>query len=222
MFALEYAGFGDGVLFGCRVNAEDGMIVVAPGVVLRAGVPYRLKEAFRIPYAPEGAYRYVNLRFADEEAQSEDIVFRGAEIVLDDAPAGENGMELGRFKLKAGARLRGDHVDFEDLDTEFDTLNAIRVPCACRGGQTLLPFITEFFAKEALSHRPENPLDLHFAFLCLQEDRVNLSVLQGYLRIESSDLHELYLALTRKLADIRGAGGAAIRKERLAHKIIVD
>jgi hypothetical protein len=215
LVALEYASFGDGVLFGCRVNAAGGELAVAPGAVLRAGVLYRLTGAFQIPYAPSDAFQYINLRFSDE-SQSADIVSHCAEIVLDSAPADENRMELGRFKLKEGARLRSDYVDFEDISTEYDTLNTVHVPCACRGGQTLLPFITEYFAKEALSYRPENPIDLQFAFLCLQTDRVNLPVLQGYLRSDDTDLRELYHALSRKLSDIRSGRSTTVQKERSA------
>jgi hypothetical protein len=219
--ALEYADFGDGVLFGCRISVENDMLVVDPGIVLGAGILYRLNEPAKVSYAPCDAFRYINLHFANEP-QNTDIVSHYAEITLDSAPAGETGMELGRFKLKTGAALRSEYVDFEDMDTEFDTLNRIYAPCACRGGQTLLPGITEFFAKEALSCRPENPIDLQFAFMCLQGDRVNLPVLQGYLQTAGDDPHELYLALTRKLAGIRSGRSEATQKERLARKILVD
>jgi hypothetical protein len=218
--ALEYAGYSDGILLGCRLAASD-TICAAPGVILRRGVFYRMMKPFMLPYEPADALRYVNVRFT-EDALSEDIVSRSAEIVLEDAPAGEDGMELARFKLKNGSRLRSDYTDFEDLDTEFDTLRLTHAPCAGKGGNTLHPFITEYFAKEALACRPENPLDIQFAFFCIQNSRVNLGVLRHYTGEESGDTHRLYLALRKKLADIRAGRSERPKAERQYRKISVD
>jgi hypothetical protein len=218
---LEYADHANGVLFGCRVSAS-GTIRVEPGVIVRDGVFYGMTEAFLLSFGPRDATQYVNVRFTEDKISNERIALRVAEIVLEESPAGEDGMELARFKLKEGARLRSDYVDFDDLDTEFDTLRPTRAPCAGRGGQTLLPFVTEFFAKEALSCRPQNPTDVGFAFLCLQESRVHPAVLQSYLDTKTENLRELYLGLRKRLAVIKSGRSAPAPAERRIRKILVD
>jgi hypothetical protein len=219
--ALEYADHANGVLFGCRISANDA-IRIEPGVILRGGVFYGMTEAFLLSFGPRDTVQYVNVRFTEDRVSKEYLVIRVAEIVLEESPAGEDGMELARFKLNEGARLRSDYVDFDDLDTEFDTLRLTGAPCAGRGGQTLLPFITEFFAKEALSYRPQNPTDVGFAFLCLQENRVHLSVLQSYLDTKTENLRELYIGLRKRLAVIKSGRSAPAPAERRIRKILVD
>jgi hypothetical protein len=178
------------------------------------------KEA-RITYKQNDAVQYLKLRFSEKDSE-EDVIGRAAEIILETCPVDKDEIELAGFKLKPGARLRDDYVNFDDLDTEFDTLWLTHTPCAGKGGNTLLPFITEFFAKEALSCRPENPLDIGFAFFCLQNSRVNPAVLQQYTGEESDDPHKLYLALAGKLADIRAGMREQAKEERRPRKILVD
>jgi hypothetical protein len=219
--ALEYADFSDGVLFGCRAVAGEAL-TVRPGVVLYGGALYRMTKPFLLPYEPRDAATYVNILFSDEAVTEEDVTVRRSAISLCDSPAGAGGIELARFKLKSGARLRDDYTDFGDLDTEYDTLNPIYAPCASKGGKTLLPHVTEFFAKEALSFRPKDPADICFAMLCFAGDRVPLPLLQSYLETKSTDPHELYRSLQRKLAVIRSGRSAEAREERILRKIFVD
>jgi hypothetical protein len=220
METLRYADYADGILFGCRVRANTA-VTVSPGVILKGGVFYRMTAPVDIPYESGNDMQYLKVRFGGERGE-DDISERSAEIVLEATPKGEIEMELARFRLKEGARLRSDYTGFDDLDTEFDTLCVLYSPCAAPGGGTLLPFVTSLFAEEALSRMPENPLDAGFAMLCLQGERVNPAVLRRYLGTDSADIHSLYTALSRKLASFGNSGNANTRKTIPLRKILVD
>jgi hypothetical protein len=221
MEAARYAGYGNGVLFGCHVTAADNAINAAPGVILSDGCFYRLNEPFSLAYKSGDAMQYINAVFTDESPKA-GIHARRAEIVLSEKPASDRQLELARFKLKSGARLRSDYTGFDDLITEFDTLNPVFCPQACEGGRTLRPYITKMFGKEALDCEPENPADMIFGMMCLQEDHINLSVLQAYLGRKNTDLRELYLALAERLAVIRSSRSTAGRMRKAPPKIMVD
>ena len=220
MESLRYVDYADGILFGCRVSADDA-IVVSPGVVLHEGLFYRMTESARISYAPSEGTKYLKIRFSSR-APEEDILERRADIVVEDAPPDESEEELARFKLKEGARLRSDYTGFDDLDTEFDTLCVLHSPCAARGGKTLLPFVTTLFAQEALLCGPENPSDVGFAMLCLQSERVTCFVLKSFLDAESAEPLALYGALKKKLASIRAGKSKEQNVKHGPRKISVD
>jgi hypothetical protein len=223
MESLRHADYADGILFGCRVSSDENKaITISPGVILKAGVFYRLTVPASVPYGPSDETQYLKARFGLADADEEDISKKSAEIALGVSPAIKGEIELARFKLKEGARLRSDYTGFDDLDTEFDTLCVLHSPCAAPGGNTLLPFVTRFFAEEALSHNPENPLDAFFAMFCLQSERVTGGVLRYYLGTSDTEPFGLYKALSVKLAALKGANVTNANPARTFRKILVD
>jgi hypothetical protein len=221
MASLRYEAYADGILFGCRVYA-DAAIVISAGVILRKGVFYRLTAPAAIPYGPLEETQYLKARFDPADTVEEDILKKNAEIVLDIAPTAKDEIELARFVLKEGARLRSDYTGFDDLDTAYDTLCVLHAPCAAPGGQTLLPFVTALFAEEALFQNPENPVDIQFAMLCLQSERVHPAVLRRYLGAAHTDLFGLYTALSEKLTALKKAKREEVKAPRTLRKILVD
>lgn len=126
-----------------------------------------------------------------------------------------NEIELGRFKLKEGAVLRSDYQDFADMATEFNTWSAIRAPYAAWQKSTLRPEITSCFATELLRCRSAETLDMSFALLCLNSERVQREALLQYLGSRSGEYRdytngELHRQLVLILQEVsRGGRGQA-------------
>ena len=146
---LMLDNYADGVVSGCRLQTTDTLLTLRPGIILRDGFLYLIKEPMSVEYAPTEQYVMLKLNF-EPEHETENFAQRNVSISL--SPLVElapNEMELCRFKLKKGAILRANYVDFFDRVTEFDTVNAINRPHAAVGSSTLSPDITLAFAIEA-------------------------------------------------------------------------
>jgi hypothetical protein len=91
-------------------------------------------------------------------------------------------MEMGRFKLKKGSRLRTQYKDFWDMGTEYDTVNLIHVQQAARYSPTLSPAITTHFAREAFQYLNGHPLDSAFCTVCLAtREPVGRELIEKYI-----------------------------------------
>ena len=100
---------------------------------------FMLKNSLSVSYKPTNITTLLKLCISGE-LRDADCVYREAELRLeasDELRSGE--LEICRFKLQDGARLRCEYQDFEDRSTEYDTLNRIYTPCAALDEPTLLP-----------------------------------------------------------------------------------
>ena len=77
-------------------------------------------------------------------------------------------VELCRFKLKDGARLRTEYKDFYDIQTEYDTLNLAHATWSAADGNSLSKEVTDFFARKVLACEEAGEGDRQFAYLLLQ------------------------------------------------------
>ena len=85
-------------------------------------------------------------------------------IYLDSiAPDPAEEIELCRFRLQEGARLRYIYENFADCITEFDTIHLVNVPWASPDKPSLHPIILKQFAVEILKKRDKDALDSSFA-----------------------------------------------------------
>ena len=122
----------------------------------------------------------------------------------------EQELELARFKLQAGARLRSDYVDFYDYETEFDTVNRIYVPYAAPDHPGIWPQILKSFARELLKYAVTDPWDCAFCLQCLQrKEAMPYEAVRAYLHARLGQNKEytnmqMYGALKKIL---REAGG---------------
>jgi len=122
----------------------------------------------------------LKLRFLPQ-SESKDFILFKTDIFLDDTTElREDEMEICRFKLKAGSRLRQDYVDFHDLNTEFDTLNILHVPYAGMDLPTIAPYVTRYFAKEAYPLTVGNPLTTLLPGCASTAGRLLYSFIAGY------------------------------------------
>ncbi|GAC41165.1 hypothetical protein [Paenibacillus popilliae] len=179
---ITYQSYSSGVLAGTEVWVGPHSLTVGKGIVKHEGRIYMLKQEHELPYRSTGRETVLKIRFHAKQPSSDFTTLPG-EIVLDeDTPEVKaDELELGRFKLREGAWLRGDYQSFADLSTEFNTLNVIHVPYAGLGQSTLSPFVLRYFAQELLKTGTEHAYDAAFAMLCLNGGAVERDVIQHYL-----------------------------------------
>jgi len=164
---IRYHEYSDGIIAGCELIEEGMKIGLNHGLVKFGGRLYKLSEKALLPYEPTDAWTVLKLRFGPK-IQHKEYEHYAAELVLDeDVEIKANEMEMGRFKLKKGSRLRTQYKDFWDMVTEYDTVHLIQVKQAAMYESTLSPAITMHFAREAFSYLESNPLDIAFCTACL-------------------------------------------------------
>lgn len=168
LFDLQYQNYSDGILTGCDINGSKTGLTVLPGIVLYKGVPYFLDEPYSVPFRAEGKLVYVKLHFGDKAIGAGGEEFFSQIMVDEQEPDAEQELELARFKLQPGARLRSEYVDFYDYETEFDTVNRIHAPYAAPGNPSIWPKICQSFVKELVKYPVTDIWDSAFCLSCLQ------------------------------------------------------
>lgn len=94
-------------------------MILLPGILCYKGVPYFLERPYPVSCKAEGKMAYVKVHFWDKTIGSGGEEYLSQIIVDEQEPDAEQELELARFKLQAGARLRSDYVDFYDYETEL-------------------------------------------------------------------------------------------------------
>lgn len=211
LFALEYQKYSDGILCGCGFEASSFRLIVQPGILIHRAIPYFMQKSFEIPCEAHGRLAYLKVRFTDKEAGTGYEKYQG-QIYLDEKePDTELELELGRFKLQPGARLRTEYVDFADYVTEFDTVDRIHVPYAAPEHPTVWPQLLKRFATELLGTGTQDALDCAFCMSCMQQkENMPYDAVKTYLNVKLNKEREYtpeetYHALKRILEEAKGS-----------------
>lgn len=227
---LEYQEYGEGILEGCDVSVEGGQLVVKPGIIKSGDFICLLTEEERAEYGPSGQLVVLKMRITRDCSSPDHIIYR-MELVPDTDPVlKENEFEVCRYKLQQGAILRSGYTDFEDMDTEFDTLNLIHASWGGLRGKAMPPVVTRRFAEEILKSGNCLPEDILFSYLCLnQPGALPDRILTDYVgRKNHKDMtgiasrYELFLEMCLALGNIRQNENAERRNQTGRRKIIVD
>nr|WP_166241125.1 DNA and RNA helicase [Paenibacillus turpanensis] len=211
---LIYADYADGIVAGARVEATEQCLFVGKGLLKLNGRLLIMAEDTAVLYKATGREQVLKARL-ESGALEGDFMRCQASLVLDEHTELRDGeLELARFKLKEGARLRTAYRDFEDLATEYNTLHYVHATYAGLGRSTLHPVITESFASSVMKSRGADGDDLAFAMLVMNQGMAQRELLLHYaarrLGREYRELSnfELYRALLRILQLIQeGRGG---------------
>lgn len=178
---IYYRDYGDGILTGAQVEVGVDTLTIQPGLAKHGGQLYMLSEPVELAYLATGWETVVKVRFL-KGTEDGDWVVRRSEIMLDERlELGADELELCRFKLKTGARLRQDYQNFRDLATEYNTVNLLYAPAAAYGQSTLLPAVMRLFGDELLRRGSTDPQDLAFAMMCLNDGVLHRSVILHYI-----------------------------------------
>ena len=221
LFDLQYQNYSDGILTGCDIKGSETGLTILPGIVLYKGVPYFLDKPYPVSYRAEGKLVYVKIHFWDKAIGTGGEEFFSQIMVDEQKPDTEEELELARFKLQSGARLRSEYVDFYDYATEFDTVNRINVPYAAPGHAGIWPQICKSFAKELLKYPVTNLWDSAFCLNCMQlTETMTYEALRTYLNMrlgwnKEYTNEQAYAALKRIIQD---TGGREEESERFPKK----
>ncbi|MFD4491472.1 DNA and RNA helicase [Lysinibacillus fusiformis] len=229
---LYFEEYSNGIIAGCHIHVTDTSIILTKGIMKHNKRLYMLHRSYELPYEATGNEMIVKVRFA-EEVNHLDFTQFTTTIVLDNSMyLAANEMEIVRFKLKVGAKLRSEPIDFSDYTTEYNTVNYLHCEYAGVQKSTYHPRILQCFAKELLKNRPTNTYDITFALACLNEERVQRDVIEMYIsnRLElefqpfsNSQIHKyLYRILGEAKNGGRGTGASPMPSPGRPKRMIVD
>ncbi|MCM1561014.1 MAG: hypothetical protein NC123_15955 [Butyrivibrio sp.] len=184
LFDLQYRTYSDGILTGCDIKGSETGLTILPGIVLYRGVPYFLDKTYPVSCRAEGRQVYVKVHFWDKAIGAGGEEFLSQIVVDEQEPDGEQELELARFKLQPGARLRSEYVNFYDYETEFDTVIRIHAPYAAPGHIGIWPQICQSFVKELMKYPVTDIWDSAFCLNCLQlTEAMPYEALRTYLNM---------------------------------------
>ncbi|MGQ3479389.1 DNA and RNA helicase [Paenibacillus sp. TY11] len=188
---IRYQDFSDGIITGMNVTVGEHTLTIGRGIVKHKDRLYLLEQEQEVPYAATGRLSVLKIKFQEEQSTADFQRYLG-EIALEEEQVNQRELELGRFKLKTGALLRSDYVDFADLATEFNTFNLIQVQQAGTTVPTLPSCIFKMFARELISRGTSDPFDLSFAMLCLNQGFIEREAVLHYLSSRSGTAYRDY------------------------------
>lgn len=178
---LYYKDYSNGIISGAEVLVEGNYIIITKGIVKYAGRIYMLENEYKQPYYFEKKEVIIKIRFIDK-ASYVDRTHYGTELFLDlDINIKKDELELGRFKLREGAKLRAGYGNFEELSTECNMVNIIRVEYAGLRNSTISIVILRYFAMEIIKIGSVNLYDVAFSMQCMNEERINREVILQYI-----------------------------------------
>ena len=179
---LQYADYPDGIISGCGIRIENDFLCVKPGIIKCQDFIFLITEEEKIEYSSTESLVSLKFRLIEREVLS-DYVRYVTEFVLDEnLERKRNELEMCRFKLKAGARLRTEYKDFFDIETEYDTVNLANATWTSTGGNTLSKEVTDYFAKKVIECENADDKDIRFAYLLLQsKEAVNFEIIKDYI-----------------------------------------
>jgi len=206
----RYSEYSDGILSGCGLYEKEMKIGVTGGLVKFAQRVYVLPERSGVEYTATDTWTVLKIQFGTEKQTRDFRIYEGRLALSESTNILPNEIELGRFKLKQGSRLRTKYMDFQDMETEYDTVNLVNVPYAGIGEHTLCPIILTNFANEAYPHAADS-IDISFAMSCLASSgEMSRDSIKQYLRrrlnmsAREFDNREMHYHLANILAQIKG------------------
>lgn len=229
---LRYQGYADGILSGCEVVMSENMIIVKRGIVVFNQQLYLLPATMAVMVNPGRDWQILKLCIGN---MSKDKNFMVAELRLEltnDSQEYPNKIELCRFRLQDGARLRNKYRNFQDLCTEFDTVIEIYAKWSAYQESSISNRVLKEFAQEAMAKKIQNPQDICFIqqILALDGNTLNRDAIVFYLntRLGKSNSEmtnqDIYTGLQEVLKMIQ-MGGESVgvnTMQRRERRILVD
>lgn len=180
---IQYEGYTNGIIRGLKISVDSSkrLISIGKGLVKFNEKIYPINEIQKIGYDSSGVWEILKLKFADILLDRD---FRGQliEIVLDDEECKDNEIEVCRFKLKKGFALRDTYKDFEDMKTEYDTINLINADWSGYERATFSNVILRAFAKEYLKIKEAGSIDRTFCYMALNtKEALDIEIIEDYI-----------------------------------------
>lgn len=203
---LTYQDYTPGILTGCSITVHGSMLEISSGIIKYNDKILLLPEPEQVPFMATNCMQYLKARIEEDDALPEFIAYQVTFILEQSEECKENELELCRFHLRQGAKLRDQYKDFFDFDTEYDTINLIFSTWGGKKGRTLSPFITEIFAEEILKASGKRAEDMAFAYACLNQiTGMPFAVLRHYVndwKLGDGKTKETNMEIYRGLGEI--------------------
>ena len=148
-----------------------------------------------------------------------------------DVQESKDKIEICRFRLQNGALLRNNYRDFQDLTTEFDTINEIYAQWSGYEKPTVSNRVLKEFAREAMKKGVKDPADIAFVtqILALDSKSMSRDAIQFYIasRLQRNHTEMSNLDIYRGLQEVlRNVGKQGIEHRTaptgMERRIIVD
>lgn len=164
---ILYSGYSDGIVCGCTLSWNEEELMITPGILKHKERLYFMKNPVYLECKPEDRVRYLKVQFLAMVQENSKEIGNTRMYLNDKHPDSACELELCRFRLQEGARLRGEYENFADCTTEFDTIHLVDVPWSSPETATLHPKILSRYATEILKKESRDGLDTSFAFAVL-------------------------------------------------------
>ena len=208
---MMWQDYAQGVVSGCRISWVGRKLTVGGGIIYKNKQFYFMEEPYTMDCGPLDRVRYLKVRILPEQKLPGET--RGeARIVLDEKEVDEAfELELCRFRLQEGARLRDRHENFEDFSTEYDTVDFTFAPWAGKKNSILNPLLMAQFAREMLRKDNLRPEDLCFSMNVLSNGgTVAAEAVREYIRYRTGGraaggvraMYEGLLGILKERADL--------------------
>jgi len=207
---LQFSNLTNGIITGCNLSAVGTRLTIAPSIFKFNEFIHIMTEPQSIDCKPTEQITVVKIRFSSNNSGSDYVHYSGKVILDANINLADNEIELCRFKLKLGSNLRTKYVDFDDIETEYDTVNLANATWSGIEEAGIAMPILRNYAKEALTCHLTDPWDISFCSQCMSQERVHRQVIMAYLLAKDvsvpSDISNLdiYSGLAFVLRRLRG------------------
>lgn len=181
-----YTGYCDGIISGFSITTTNEMIQIGQGLVCFSGEVFVFSKMMEIPLFVTEEEVYLKLCYGGASEKRSHIAYEFS-LQIDAVLPKENELELCRFRLQNDAKLRDRHVDFEDMNTEYDTVNILHTLVASAEVATLQLAILKRFAMEMMETFLEETVDIQFCMQILSANEpIPLYGISAYLHFKLS------------------------------------
>lgn len=160
--AAMYIDYSDGIIAGMQIQVSDGLLTIGKGMVKYQDTLIVSTEDMVVPVHAKNAVQIVKLVMADKEIGAEFETIEMNLVIDDETEKKANEIEVCRMRVQEGAKLRCEYTTYEDMATEFDTINIIHADWAAYKSKGIHPDILEHFAREAKQCKRKETLDICF------------------------------------------------------------
>lgn len=224
-----YHDYPNGIINGFELIIDRSTILVQPGILKCRNQILTMVQEVKIDYFATDDMTALTILPMDTQ-ETADMIQNTAKVELKKVSALQEGdIELMRFKLKQGAYLRKDYQSFEDLITEYNTINPIYQTISLNGGKSCSAPMIRLFCDYLQKAQSIHPLDQLFCMQALQNNGiVDRKVVCYYIeqRLETAldrdNVQEIHDKLNRIVRVIQSGNGHVKGKQHNQRRLIVD
>jgi len=178
---LQFSDLTNGIVAGCDISSIGTRLIIAPSIFKLGNFIYLMTEPHSIECKPTECTTVVKIRFSSSNVANDYIHYSGKIVLDSNINLAENEFEICRFKLKLGNNLRTKYTNFDDIQTEYDTVNLANATWSGIEESGIALPILRRFAKEALVCHLTDVWDISFCSQCMSQERVHKKVIMAYL-----------------------------------------